>query len=118
VRWLKVLAELLSLLSEAEEFLLVHDEAVEKLLRTALEEVKRMREAWEALQEEDKLVEVAARAPWRKSRHGEGEYVPVDAVPLLAQAVKARQGRLYVGDYVYVISKNGKWIQRYQVGRR
>jgi len=116
MKWLKQLGELLQLLAEDTEFCLVHGEAIEKVVRGAREELRRAREAWQALQDEDKLSEIAAKAPWKRSRIGEGEYVAADLVPTLVQAVKAKQGRLYAGGYVYVISRNGKWIQRYPRG--
>jgi hypothetical protein len=86
---------------------------LDKLLRQAAAEIRNVKKAWEALHDEDKLAEIANAAPWKPSRSGEGEYVAADLVPTLAAAVKARQGRLYAGDYVYVLSRNGKWIQRY-----
>ena len=116
MKWLKELGELLQLLAEDSEFCLVHGEAVEKLLRHAKEELHRAREAWQALQDEDKLREIAAKAPWKKSAYSDAEYVAAELVPTLVQAVKAKQGRLYAGGYVYVISRNGKWIQRYPRG--
>jgi len=116
VKWLKTLGELLQLLAEDDEFCLVHTEAVEKVLRHALEEVKRMKQAWQALSDDDKLHEVVAKAPWKKSAYSDAEYVAVDLVPSLVEAVKAKQGRLYAGGYVYVISRNGKWLQRYPRG--
>jgi hypothetical protein len=103
----QILAEL------TEEFVAVHRESLAKLLRQTLGEVRRMRQAWEALADEEKLLAVANAAPWKPSRTGEGEYVAADRVPTLAAAVKAKQGRLYAGNYVYVLSRNGKWIQRY-----
>ena len=119
MKWLKVLGELLLELDGVGiEFTLVHGEALEKLLRHVLEEAKRLKQAWEALSDEDKLTEIAAKAPWKRSRIGEGEYVAADLVPSLVQAVKAKQGRLYAGGYVYVLSKNGKWLQRYPRGGR
>jgi hypothetical protein len=96
-----------------EEFAAVHREGVAKVLRQALEEIRRMKQTWQALEDEEKLLEIANAAPWRPSRTGEGEYVAADLVPTLAAAVKAKQGRLYAGNYVYVLSRNGKWIQRY-----
>ncbi len=118
MKWLKELGELLRLLAEDSEFCLVHGEAVEKLLRRTKEELRRARDAWQALSNEDKLPEVAAKVPWRKSAYGDSEYVAADLVPSLVQAVKAKQGRLYAGGYVYVLSRNGKWIQRYPRGER
>jgi hypothetical protein len=114
VKWLKGLGELLLQLGDLDpEFLFVQDAEIEKLLRQAAADIRYMKRAWEALHDEDKLLEIANAAPWRKSRTGEGEYVAADLAPSLAQAIKARQGRLYAGDYVYVLSRNGKWIQRY-----
>ena len=118
MKWLKELGGLLQLLGEDGEFCLVHTEAVEKVLRHALEEVKRLKQAWEALSDEDKLAEIVAKIPWKKSEYGNGEYVAADLVPSLVHAVKAKQGRLYAGGYVYVISRNGKWVQRYPRGER
>ena len=116
MKWLKTLGELLQLLAEDSEFCLVHGEAVEKLLRHAKEELQRAREAWQALSDEDKLREIAAKAPWKKRLYGEGEYVAVDLVPSLVEAVKAKQGRLVAGEYVYAVSRNGKWLYRFPRG--
>jgi hypothetical protein len=119
VKWLKGLGELLLQLGDLEpEFLFVHDEAIEKLLRQAAVDIRYMKHAWETLHDEEKLLEIANAAPWRKSRTGEGEYVAADLAPSLAEAIKARQGRLYAGDYVYTLSRNGRWIQRYARGRQ
>jgi len=118
MKWLKELGELLQLLAEGPEFCFVHTEAVEKVLRYARDELQRAREAWQALQDEDKLPEIAAKAPWRKSAYSDAEYVAAELVPTLVQAVKAKQGRVYAGGYVYVLSKNGKWVQRYPRGGR
>jgi len=117
IKWLRELSELLKLLSEDPEFYRIHTEAVEKLLRYVKEEVQRAREAWRALSDEDKLHEIAAKAPWRKSAYGDGEYVAAELVPTLMEAVKAK-GKLYASGYVYVLSKNGKWIQRFPRGER
>jgi len=114
VKWLKGLGELLLQLGDLDpEFLFVQDAAIEKLLRQTAADIRYMKQAWEALRDEDKLLEIANAAPWRKSRTGEGEYAAADLVPTLAAAVKARQGRLYAGNYVYMLSRNGKWVQRY-----
>ena len=114
MKWLKGLGELLLQLGDLDpEFLFVQDAAIEKLLRQAAADIRYMKQAWEALHDEEKLLEIASAAPWRPSKTGEGEYVAADLVPTLAAAVKARQGRLYAGDYVYVLSRNGKWVQRY-----
>ena len=114
MKWLKGLGELLLQLGDLDpEFLFTHDEVLDKLLRQAAADIRSVKNAWGALHDEDKLLEIANSAPWRKSKSGEGEYVVTDLVPTLAAAVKARQGRLYAGDYVYVLSRNGKWIQRY-----
>jgi hypothetical protein len=114
VKWLKGLGELMLQLGDLDpEFLFVHDEAIEKLLRKAAADVRNIKQAWEALHDEDKLAEIAKSAPWRRSKTGEGEYVAADLVPTLVAAVKARQGRLYAGDYVYTLSGNEKWVQRY-----
>jgi hypothetical protein len=114
MRWLKGLGELLLQLGDLDpEFLLVHDEVLDKLLREAAADVRSISKAWQALHDEDKLLEIANSAPWRKSRTGEGEYVAADLVPMLVGAIKARQGRLYAGDYVYTLSRNEKWVQRY-----
>jgi hypothetical protein len=67
---------------------------------------------WKDLPPEVKVERLAAGAPWRASKTGEGEYVAADEAPELAEAIKARQGRLYAGDYVYTLSRNGRWIQR------
>jgi tRNA nucleotidyltransferase/poly(A) polymerase len=69
---------------------------------------------WKDLPPEVKVERLAAGAPWRASKTGEGEYVAADEAPELAEAIKARQGRLYAGDYVYTLSRNGRWIQRYR----
>jgi hypothetical protein len=115
VKWLKGLGELLLQLGDLDpEFLFVQDAAIEKLLRQAAADIRYMKQAWEALRDEDKLLEIANAAPWRKSKTGEGEYVAADLAPTLAEAIKARQGRLYAGDYVYTLSRNGRWIQRYR----
>lgn len=95
------------------EFLFVQDAEIEKLLRQVAADIRYMKRAWEALHDEEKLLEIANNAPWKRSKTGEGEYVAADLAPSLAAAVKARQGRLYAGDYVYTLSRNGKWIQRY-----
>jgi hypothetical protein len=114
VKWLKGLGELLLQLGDLDpEFLFVQDAAIEKLLRQAAADIRYMKQAWEALHDEEKLAEIANAAPWKRSRTGEGEYVAADLVPTLAAAIKARQGRLYAGDYVYVLSRNGRWVQRY-----
>jgi hypothetical protein len=114
VKWLKGLGELMLQLGDLDpEFLFTHDEVLDKLLRQTAANIRSVKNAWEALHDEDKLAEIVKSAPWRKSRAGEGEYVAADLVPTLAAAVKARQGRLYAGEYVYVLSRNGKWIQRY-----
>jgi len=114
VKWLKGLGELLLQLGDLDpEFLFTHDEVLDKLLRQAAADIRSVKKAWEALHDEDKLAEIASAAPWKRSKTGEGEYVAADLVPTLAAAVKARQGRLYAGDYVYTLSRNGKWIQRY-----
>jgi hypothetical protein len=114
VKWLKGLGELMLQLGDLEpEFLFVQDAALEKLFRQAAADIRYMKQAWEALRDEEKLLEIANAAPWKRSKTGEGEYVAADLVPTLAGAIKARQGRLYAGDYVYTLSRNGKWIQRY-----
>ena len=116
VRWLKELGALLQELGEDEEFCFVHEEALEKLVRGLQEEVNRMRASWQALSDEDKLMEIAAKAEWKPSKFGDGELTAVDSAPSLAEAVRAKGGRLVLGDRVYVLSKNGKWIQRYARG--
>jgi hypothetical protein len=114
VKWLKALGELMLQLGDLDpEFLFAHDEAMEELLRKTAGDIRNMKQAWEVLHDEDKLAEIAKSAPWKRSKTGEGEYVAADLVPTLAAAVKARQGRLYAGDYVYTVSRNGKWVQRY-----
>jgi hypothetical protein len=114
VKWLKGLGELLLQLGDLDpEFLFVQDAAIEKLLRQAAANIRYMKQAWEALHDEDKLLEIANAAPWRKSKTGEGEYVAADLVPTLAAAIKAKQGRLYIGNYTYMLSRNGRWVQRY-----
>ena len=114
MKWLKGLGELLLQLGDLDpEFLFVQDAAIEKLLRQAAADIRYMRQAWEALHDEDKLLEIANAAPWRKSKTGEGEYVAADLVPTLAAAIKAKQGRLYIGNYTYMLSRNGRWVQRY-----
>jgi hypothetical protein len=114
VKWLKGLGELLLQLGDLDsEFLFTHDEVLDKLLRQAAADIRGVKKAWEALHDEEKLLEIASNAPWKRSKTGEGEYVAADLAPSLAAAVKARQGRLYAGDYVYTLSRNGKWIQRY-----
>ena len=114
MKWLKGLGELLLQLGDLDpEFLFAQDAAIEKLLRQAAADIRYMKQAWEALHDEEKLIEIASAAPWRKSRTGEGEYVAADLAPTLAEAIKARQGRLHAGDYVYTLSRNGRWIQRY-----
>jgi hypothetical protein len=118
VKWLKTLGELLQLLGEDPEFCLVHTEAVEKVLRHALEEVKRMKQAWQSLQDEDKLAEIAAKARWTPSKFGDGDLTAVDSAPSLAEAVRAKGGRLKLGDHVYVLSKNGKWLYRFARGEK
>ena len=114
MKWLKGLGELLLQLGDLDpEFLFVQDAEIEKLLRQVAADIRYMKRAWEALHDEEKLLEIANAAPWRKSRTGEGEYVAADLALTLAEAIKARQGRLYAGDYVYTLSRNGRWIQRY-----
>jgi tRNA nucleotidyltransferase/poly(A) polymerase len=114
VKWLKGFGELALQLGDLDpEFLFTHDEAIEKLLRQVAAEIRHLKAAWEALHDENKLLEITASAPWRKSKTGEGEYVSAELVPTLVGAIKARQGRLYAGEYVYVLSRNGKWVQRY-----
>jgi len=116
VKWLKEFSVLLQELAEDVEFCLVHEAALEKLARGVREEVNRMREAWESLQDEDKLAEIAAKARWMPSKYGDGDLTAVDSAPSLAEAVRAKGGRLVLGDHVYVLSKNSKWIRRYARG--
>jgi len=94
---LKALGELLLQRVEDEEYCMIRDETVEKLLRHALDEIRRAHEAWKALSDE-------------------GEYVAADLVPSLTEAVRAKGGRLRLGNYVYILSKNEKWLQRYARG--
>jgi len=116
VGWLKELGVLLQELGEDGEFCFVHEEALEKLVRGLREELNRMREAWQSLQDEDKLAEIAAKARWTPSKFGDGELAAVDSAPSLAEAVRAKGGRLKLGDHVYVLSKNGKWLFRFPRG--
>lgn len=113
VKFLKELGELLNLLGENPEFLYTHAEAIERVVKQAAADIRYMKHAWQALSEEEKLQEIAAKAPWKRSRSGRGEYVAADLVPSLIRAVKAKQGRLYAGEYVYLLSKSGKWLQRF-----
>jgi hypothetical protein len=114
MKWLKGLGELLLQLGDLDsEFLFTHDEVLDKLLRQAAADIRSVKKAWEALHDEEKLLEIANAAPWRKSKKGEGEYVAADLVPTLAAAIKARQGRLYAGNYIYTLSRSERWVQRY-----
>jgi hypothetical protein len=114
VKWLKGLGELLLQLGDLDpEFLFVQDAAIEKLLRQAAADIRYMKQAWEALHDEEKLLEISSNLPWKRSKTGEGEYVAADLAPSLVRAIEARQGRLYAGGFVYTLSRNGKWIQRY-----
>ena len=116
IKWMIELGVFLQQLGEDGEFCFVHEEALEKLVRGLQEEVGRMRASWQALSEEDKLAEIAAKAPWKKSAYGDGEYVAAEQVLALVEAVKAKGGRLQLGEHAYVLSKNGKWLQRYPRG--
>jgi len=113
---LKALGELTQMLAENPEFTLVHAEAIEKVLKQAITDIGNLAQAWRSLQDEDRLQEVVCKTPWKRSAYGNSEYVAAELVPTLVQAVKAKQGRLYAGGYVYVLSKNGKWVQRYPRG--
>ena len=114
MKWLKGLGELMLQLGVSElEFLFTHDEVLERLLRQAAADIRYMKQAWDALHDEDKLLEIVNNAPWRKSKSGTGEYVRSSLVPTLTALIKAKQGRLYTRDYVYVLSRNGKWVERY-----
>jgi predicted nuclease with TOPRIM domain len=96
-----------------EAFLRVHSEDIEKRIGELAEWVEKLRDKWQQLEDPAKLEELAKTIEWRQSKVGRGEYAPVDTVPeLFVTAVKAR-GRLVIGGYAYVLSSNGKWLQRY-----
>jgi hypothetical protein len=110
----KAAVDLAAYLADLDEaFLRVHSEDIEKRIDELVEWIKSLRGKWQQLEDPVKLEELAKTIEWRQSKVGRGEYAPVDTVPeLLVAAVKAK-GRLVIGEYAYVLSSNGKWLQRY-----
>jgi len=113
----KAAVKLASYLADLDEaFLRVHGEDIEKRIDGLVEWLESLRNKWQQLEDPVKLEELAKTIEWRQSKVGRGEYAPVDTVPeLFVDAVRAR-GRLVVGNYAYVLSSNGKWLQRYARG--
>jgi len=113
-------ADLIAYLSSLDaEFLRVHAGDIARRIGEVKSWVGGLREKWEQLEEEAKLEELAKTVEWRPSQRGSGEYAPADKVPeLLIAAIKRAGGRLALGGHAYVLSRNGRWVQRYARGER
>ena len=119
MRMFEMLAKLFEGLAEAgPSFLVVHDEGLAKLLEHVLGELERMAVTWDSLTMEQKAAAEAEAVKWQKSKRGEGQYAPADMLPTLTEYLKQKGGKARLGSYAYYLSRNERWILRYERGER
>ena len=56
--------------------------------------------------------------PWRSHKNGEGQWISSEEAPELANAIKAKDGRLIYRGYRYRLSRDGRYINRWPIGSR
>lgn len=117
VKTLAALARFLEELAGNDNgFLLVHDEAIAERIGKLAEELENLEAKWDALSTEQKAVEEAKLASWRKRRDRDGEYVDASLTPSLKELLKKKGGKAYLENYVYYMTRSGKWILRFERG--